>query len=735
LSTIPEFSYFATAPRGLADLLARELIAAGATQVSERAAGVQFGGSLEIGYRACLWSRVASRVLLQLFEVEAADADTFYQRARGFEWEAHIDPALTLACQFTGVHPTIVNTHFGALRLKDAVCDRLREVSGKRPDVALARPAVSLQVHAEGTRLIVYLDLAGEGLHRRGYRLEAAAAPLRENLAAGILLRARWDEAARRGAEFFDPMCGSGTLVIEAALIAAHQAPALHRDYFGFLGWRGHDAQLWQRLRDEARGAIAPEVASLIHGSDIDAQALTQAHANAARAQVAQWVRFERSALADARPQGSGAGLICTNPPYGERLAQSDEALALHQELGRVLRQHFQQWDAAILSALPDASRALRLRTYRVHRLWNGPIACRLLRIDLAAPGAEDVRARTRATSPAALSPGAQMFANRLRKNLQRLGKQAGRAGVSCYRLYDADMPEYAFAIDHYVDAASATRHLCVQEYAPPATVDAQAARQRRHEALSALPGALEVDPERIHLRTRERRRGGTQLAGTFEQREAQRFTVTEAGLSFRVDLEAHFDTGLFLDQRPTRALLRDRARAARFLNLFCYTGTATVYAAAGGADSSVSVDLSNSYLDWAAENFALNRLDPSRHELVRADCRAWLEAAAHAQAHRRIDERATRFDLIFLDPPTFSNSKRMQGVLDTQRDHPALIEACMQLLTEAGLLLFSTNAQRFRLEPSVLARWRVRDLSRQTLPFDFARHPDIHHCFEIRRA
>jgi 23S rRNA (guanine2445-N2)-methyltransferase / 23S rRNA (guanine2069-N7)-methyltransferase len=722
------YEFVATVPRGLADLLARELESLGAQHVRERGAGVMFAGTLETGYRACLWSRTASRVLLQLTEFEAASADDFHARVRAFDWSAHIDPARTIACEFTGSHPTITHSHFGALRLKDGICDRLRADTGTRPDVELTRAAVRLHAHANGTHVVLSLDLAGEGLHRRGYRTEAGEAPLRENLAAGLLLRARWPEAAERGAEYLDPMCGSGTLVIEAAMIAARRAPGLRREYFGFLGWKGHDAALWQRLKMEAGQLAAAGIASIIRGSDVDQRALTIAAANAGRAGVTGLLRFEHSPVGSVRALTGEPGLICTNPPYGERLADAAQARLLYAELGRALRQHFAGWDAAILTASPEAAHELRLRSYRVHELWNGAIPVRLLRIDLGAPGVEDARLRRQQRqAEAAASPGARMFVNRLEKNLKRLGKQAQRARVSCYRLYDADMPEYSFAIDRYALAASDAVHLHVQEYAAPASIDVSAARRRRREVLSSLPGALQIPAERVHLRLRRRQSGTEQYqrlaAAPVSDARARTLTVEEGGLKFLVNLDDYLDTGLFLDHRLTRARLRERAQAARFLNLFCYTGSATVYAASGGARASVSIDLSNSYLDWAADNFKLNGLDPAQHRLVRADCREWL---------REPDGNQASFDLIFLDPPTFSNSKRMQGVLDVQRDHPELIELCMRLLAPRGVLLFSTNAQRFRPDPALAQRWHVADISAQTLPFDFERNPRIHRCFEI---
>jgi len=713
--------FFATAPRGLSDLLARELSALGASDVRERSGGVRFRGPVQIGYLACLWSRVASRVLLELAEFEAPDDDRFYRAVAAIDWAAHIDPAGTIACEFTGDHPTITHTHYGALRLKDGICDRLRADTGARPDVELQRPAVRAYAHAHGSRVTVSLDFAGEGLHRRGYRLEAGEAPLRENLAAGVLLRARWDEAAARGAEFLDPLCGSGTLVIEAAMIAADRAPGLKRDYFGFLGWRRHDAALWQQLLAQAQARTRASIDSLIRGSDADQRVLANSIANAQRAGMAALVSFEHQSVQAVQPKGTAPGFICTNPPYGERLGDARQAALVHAELGRALRERFSGWQAAILTSGGQAARELHLRSYRVHELWNGPIACRLLRIDLGAPGTVDGEASRRAReAETAASAGALMFANRLEKNLKRLGKAAQRAGVSCYRLYDADMPEYAFAIDRYLEAGSAALHLQVQEYAAPSEIEIEAVQRRRREALSTLPRLFALPPERIHLRLRMRQSGSAQYQPV-PGAGAEPFAVEEGGLKFLVNLDDYLDTGLFLDHRLTRARLRERARNGRFLNLFCYTASATVYAAAGGARTSLSLDLSNRYLDWAAQNYALNAMDPAHHRLERADCREWLSAPDPAQ-----------YDLIFLDPPTFSNSKRMEGVLDIQRDHLGLIGHCMRRLAPGGLLLFACNAQRFRLDEEAIRRWSVDDISARTLPFDFARNPRIHRCFEI---
>jgi 23S rRNA (guanine2445-N2)-methyltransferase / 23S rRNA (guanine2069-N7)-methyltransferase len=724
--------FLASAPRGLADLLLRELSACGAIDARERSAGVGFSGALECAYRACLWSRVANRVFLEVARFEARDAQEFLERVRGIDWALHLGPGATLACEFSGRHPAITHTHFGTLKLKDGIVDALRSTSGARPDVALDRPDVRVHAHARGTAITVSLDLSGESLHRRGYRGAAGEAPLKENVAAGVLLRSGWAELAASGAELLDPLCGSGTLCIEAALIAARRAPGLSREYFGFLGWRGHDAALWMRLRAEAaqlaRDGLADAAGRVsVRGTDRDALAVARARDNARRAGIEALAVFDTAALAEAAPSAgrdpARQGLLCTNPPYGVRLQDLERARALHRELGQVLRERFRGWQAAVLTGSAALGVELGLRAHRTHALWNGGIECRLLRIRVQEASVREPGTLGRGLAHLADTPEALMFANRLAKNLRQRRRWAQRAGISCYRLYDADMPEYAFAIDLYETLDPPGQWLCVQEYAAPAEIEAQAARRRRGEVLASLPQATGVPRERIRVRAMRRRiRRGEQYQKVAAQ--GRFHLVAEGGLRFEVNFEDYLDTGLFLDQRITRGRLRDAAGGVRFLNLFGYTGTATVYAAAGGAAASTTVDLSGTYLAWAHRNLAHNGLATRAHELVRAECRSWLEQAAGG---------AARYDLVFLDPPTFSRSKRMQGVLDIERDHPQLIDACARLLAPGGLLIFSSNAQRFRLHQSLGERYAIRDISSVTLPADFARNPRIHRCYEVR--
>jgi 23S rRNA (guanine2445-N2)-methyltransferase / 23S rRNA (guanine2069-N7)-methyltransferase len=313
------------------------------------------------------------------------------------------------------------------------------------------------------------------------------------------------------------------------------------------------------------------------------------------------------------------------------------------------------------------------------------------------------------------------MFANRLAKNVKARASWVKAERVSCYRVYDADMPEYSFAIDRYASSDSDRVWIYVQEYAAPKSIEPEAVRRRRNEALAAIPGTLGVSPDHVHLRMRRKIARGDQYQKQGES--AQFHLVEENGHKFWVNFADYLDTGLFLDHRITRARLQAAAAHKNFLNLFAYTGTATVHAAAGRARSTTTVDMSATYLDWARRNLAVNGLSGREHRFVQADCIAWLKEAVAARE---------RYDLIFLDPPTFSNSKRMVGVLDTQRDHADLIHRCVALLTPGGLLVFSTNAQRFELDPVLAERYRIVDISKVTLPRDFARNAKIHRCFEI---
>ena len=720
--TSDTLSFVATCGRGLEGALARELTALGASAVEERMAAVGFRGGQELGYRACLWSRVASRVLLPVAEGPVVKADDLYELAKGVRWEDHLPARATFAVDAAGRHAAFRDTRFAALRVKDAVVDRLRDRRGERPDVDAARPDLALRVRLDEGRAYVSLDLAGEGLHVRGYRTEAGEAPLRETVAAGLLVLAGWPALAAEGRPLVDPFCGSGTLLIEAAWMALDRAPGLDRARWGFAGWAGHEAHRWDALVAEARerasrGRITE---GLLYGSDVDVAVLNTAVANSRRAGVAEHLTLEHVALADRVappcPDGEPRGLVVTNPPYGERLGAGDDLPLLYATLGDVLKRRFPGWRAHVLVGDRELEKKVGLRPRSRTLIFNGSIECRLLEIPVnAQPVAEKAPSwRHKGPSDEELSA----FSNRLAKVWRERKKWAAREGTTAFRVYDADLPDFALAIDRYADAVH------VQEYAAPASVDPEKAALRLAAALEVMPGVLEVPKDAVFLKVRQRQKGHAQYERQSDDRA--RRIVVEDGLKLEVNLSDYLDTGLFLDHRLLRRRLRAEAAGKSFLNLFAYTGTATVHAAAGDAASTLSIDLSNTYLDWAERNLARNDVPRGRHELLRADCLKWL------------GEETARYDLILLAPPTFSTSKSMEQTLDVQRDHVALLRATLRRLAPKGTLYFSVNQRRFKLDQDALAAiggLEVVDVTDLTRPHDFARNPRIHRTWRLRRS
>lgn len=755
---------FATCPRGVEPLLLRELESFGATDLKERPGGIAARGDLAVAYRACLWSRLASRVLMPMTTFELVDADSLYTAAQTIVWPELFDVGSTFAIEVAGHSPQVTHTHYAGLKIKDAIVDGFRAAGGERPNVDTNSPDIRVHLHLDKQKATLSLDLAGDSLHRRGYRARTGEAPLKENLAAAILVRAGWPAIAAAGGALIDPMCGSGTLVIEAGLIAADIAPGLGRERFGFEAWRGHQPALWKELCREAGARKSAGLKNLppLLGSDIDGSVLRAARQNAELAGLGSAIEWREADLSQVRPVGDQGGLVVTNPPYGERLGAEAEIIKLYSLLGATLKSHFAGWHASIFTGRPDLGPRIGLRTSSINALYNGALPCKLLNFELAP-----------AVAPSPDLPpkpeGGEDFANRLRKNLKHLAKWAKREGVQNYRVYDADLPDYALAVDLY-QANELQVH--VQEYAAPKTVDPVRAEKRLREALSQLQNILEVPTSRIHYKLRRSQKGTAQYQKMNEQEHF--LQVEEHGAKLWVNFEDYLDTGLFLDHRPIRQRIQQEALGKRFLNLFCYTASVSAHAAVGGARSTTSVDLSKTYLEWAQRNLLLNgfRAEPPEpsyaekqrepapaperrwgaapvakssvwarkaapassrpparrveaHQLVRADCLKWLRQQAG-------DARAPKYDLILCDPPTFSNSKKMEEVLDTQRDHVELIRNCMALLAPGGKLYFSTNRRRFKLDEAALAGMKITDITWQTLGEDYKRPPPAHFCWQI---
>ncbi len=389
--------FFATTAKGLEELLAGELRELGAERVALARAGVSFAGPLEVAYGACLWSRVANRVLLPLASFPAETADALYAGVRSVAWADHVGRRGTIAVDCTTSQSRLAHSHYAALKTKDAIVDQMRERAGVRPSVDVSRPDVRVNLYVHRDRAVISVDLSGQSLHRRAYRAKGVPAPLKETLAAAILLLAEWPQLARAGAPFVDPMCGSGTLPIEAGLMAADVAPGLRRADFGFLRWGGHQPEIWRRLLAEAmeREIRDPRKLPVIRGADIHAGAVRNALANVERAGLRGRVHVEKRALADVEPpptrRGTG-GLFVVNPPYGERQGAIEALAPLYAEIGNVLRRRFTGWTGYVLTGAPQLAKHIGLRAARRLVLYNGAIECRLLQLPISETRVQDTQ-------------------------------------------------------------------------------------------------------------------------------------------------------------------------------------------------------------------------------------------------------------------------------------------------------------------------------------------------------
>ncbi|MFZ2724768.1 MAG: bifunctional 23S rRNA (guanine(2069)-N(7))-methyltransferase RlmK/23S rRNA (guanine(2445)-N(2))-methyltransferase RlmL [Methylococcaceae bacterium] len=729
------YSLFATTPKAMESILFEELQSLEAEQLRQTLAGVSFQGDLAMAYRACLWSRTANRILLVLSSFSVHSANDLYNAVQAIDWYEHINPEDSIAVSFSAKNSEVIdNSHFGALKVKDAIVDQFRARFNVRPSIDTEQPNLRINVHLHGEQAQLSIDLSGESLHRRGYRDSSHPAPIKENLAAAILWRSNWLTIAESGGTLLDPMCGSGTLLLEGAMMAADYAPGLLREYFGFIGWKKHDAALWQTLRQEAeqRKTLGLKKLPVIVGFDVDKYALSWASKHIATAGLSDKIHLERRDIEDSKPASSWQqGLVVCNPPYGERLGDDAQTSELYKKLGATLQSQFVGWQASMIISNPELGFRLGIRSRKPVTLFNGALECKLLRLKIEEnaffiPKVQTTNEHIEQISSTEVSElqtqGAEMFANRLQKNLKKLARWAKQQGVSCYRVYDADLPEYCVAVDLYQGEQTWVN---VQEYEPPKTIDAEKANQRLAALLAEIPRVLNIPKEQVFLKIRRRQRSTEQYEKVAETKHFHQ--ISEGGCQLLVNFEDYLDTGLFLDHRPIRTLIQKQAKDKRFLNLFAYTGSATVHAAVGGAKLTTSVDMSNTYLQWAKNNLALNP-NTGEHEFIQANCLEWL-AQESAQTQPR------QYDLIFLDPPTFSNSKRMDSVFDIQKDYVLLLEQAMRLLAPKGILYFSTNFRRFRLDEQALALFTITDMSAASIPQDFARHLKIHYCWSITHA
>ena len=693
------YDFLVTTSRGLDELLIEELTElCPGVSFKTKPGQVFFQGELSHAYKACLWSRLANRVFVQLAHGQVNHADDLYQIASSVNWSSHFKVTDEFLVDFAGTNKQINNSQFGALKIKDAIVDQFNALYEQRPSVNKSSPDIRVHARLRRNECSIYLDLSGRSLHQRHYRQDTGPAPIKEHVACAMLMRSGWYK--QQDKPLVDPMCGSGTIAIEAALISKNVAPGLHRETWGFSNWLNHQQDVWQQMLNDAAQVIT-EGNRNIFANDVDGRVLKHAKQNANTADVFHCIQFSnRDAVKFSVPEHLDKGFIVSNPPYGERLGELTTLLPLFQGWGASLKRKFQHWNLSLLTANRDLLRQLKLLSNKEYKLNNGSLECQLVNYHL-----DEKNCQIRE------SQNDGDFANRLRKNVKNLNKWLKTQNTNCYRLYDADLPEYNVAIDRYDD------WLVVQEYAAPKDVPEQKAVRRLHEVLIALPQVTGVDPKKMVLKVRAQQKGTSQYQKSSEDKHMME--VFENGAKFLVNLKDYLDTGLFLDHRITRQKVKELALGKDVLNLFSYTGSVSVYAALGKARSVTTVDMSKTYLDWAKQNFRLNGLTGA-YEFIQADCTAWL------QEHKK------HYDLIFIDPPSFSNSKRMGNTWDVQRDHVELIGSAAKCLNPNGIIIFSNNLRQFKLDKQAISKlgFNTTNISQETLPEDFKRNPKIHHCW-----
>ena len=596
------------------------------------------------------------------------------------------------------------------LKAKDAIVDRIREVKGSRPDIDTKNPGVRLYLRIYKNEAEISIDIGGGSLHQRGYRSKTVTAPIRENLAAAVLYRAGWQEISEADGSFYDPFCGSGTLCIEAALMAGGIVPGAYAGRIGVAGWKHHDSGLWKSLVQEYTAANSRAVAELrqrrirFFGSDSSEKAIKAAEINAAAAGLGDLIQFSTmpvhsiTAVKNAEP-----GLVATNPPYGERLESETQAQIIYCDMGTSLRKAFPGWRLSFLAPDKEIGLSTGIQAQKIHKLANGPIPVQLIHGEIP---------------PYTPSSGTEMFVNRLKKNRRLLQSYLKKTGTSSYRLYDKDMPEYAFAIDIYED-----RYCHLQEYAAPSSIEEKSVRRRRREAMEGLLDFLDFGSEAIFLKERRRLSAHDRYAGQEESEE--RYICREGSLKFYVNFTNYLDTGIFLDSRELRRRIAELAPGKRFLNLFSYTCTASVTAAAAGATATVSVDTSAKYLKWGEDNLRLNGLSLTLNRRIKSDTVAYLKKARAGKE---------RFDLIYVDPPTYSNSKDRRDDFDLQRDHRSLLDAAARLLNPEGTIIFCTNFTRFEPDRELFDKYKITETTSETVPPDFSKRGKIHRSFLIKQ-
>ncbi len=698
----------ATATFGLEAVVRRELDALGYQAHVVQPGRLLFEAEAKAIARANLWLRTSDRLLLRLGTFEAADFDALFEGTRTLPWDQWIPEDGRVPVRGRSVDSQLSSVPACQSIVKKAIVEQMRSAHGVEtlPETGAD---YAVEVHLLKNQASLSLDTSGAGLHKRGYRPISGEAPLKETLAAALVLLSFW----RRDRPLWDPFCGTGTIPIEAALVGRNRAPGIRRT-FAAESWSSLPDDLWKRAREEARDLETKERLGPLFGSDIDEKALEQARFHAREAGLSEEIRFEpRDFLEDPIELPDGDyGCLITNPPYGERLAGRRDVETLYRTMPNVFRR-LPTWSHYVLTAWRDFEDLAGQPADRRRKLYIGRIECTYFQYHGPRPGSSD--------QPAFGGLGAKEarqvddFGNRLKKRAHHLRKWPKKLGIECYRLYERDIKEVTLVVDRYGESL----HIVEIDY-PKFRAPAQQSEWLELMAARASE-VLGTPRENVFVKRKRRQRGSDQHERVAS--EHQSFIVSERDLRFEVNLSDYVDTGLFLDHRDTRQLVREMASGKRFLNLFCYTGSFTVYAAAGGARTTTSVDASRPYLDWAERNLERNGFDEPKHQLICQDIWEYLDHPPREP-----------YDLAVLDAPTFSNSKSRERDFIVERDHPEVINRVLRLLSPGGILFFCTNFRRFKLAREKLETSLCEEITPATIPDDF-RNRKVHRSWRLTKS
>lgn len=691
---------------GLEPLLAQELKDLGAQDIQLKNRVVICRGDLGTLYRANIFCRTAIRILRPLVGFAARDEKGFYKAVRAIDWSRWVRPTGTIAIDAHVRSSFTTHSLYLAQLAKDAIVDQFRDKTGQRPSVDLENPDLRIAINLFANEAQVLVDASGESLHKRGYRKKGGEAPLSETLAAGIIQLTDWDGQV----PLLDPMCGSGTFLIEAAMIARNIAPGLYRQKFGFQRWQDFDRDMYERLIREAKQAVKNEVAVPIIGIDSDPRMVEIARGNIEHAGLQNYIRVERANFFEWNRAPQPAGVLVMNPPYDERIPVEDIAKQC-EKIGDQFKRNYSGWNAYVLTGNPNSVKHFGLRSTRRMPLYNGGIECRLLHYEMGHAATVALRPVKIATPEAAAEhptwkEKSEIFANRLRKNLKHLSKWAKREDVSAWRLYDKDIPELPFIVDLFGDRVHFAEVPRNYDHAPS-----------EHDLFLGLmlkktSEVLGIPLERIYLKKRKQ-----QKADGFEfsaKNPGEFFEVSERGQKFLVNLSDYIEVGLYLEQRKIRALIEKEAEGKDFLNLYGYTGAASVFATKGGAKSTTTVDTAKTYLAWTEANLKLNGMEGANHQTVRSDAFEYLE------------NEKRQFDLTLVDPPARAVNRETGESVDIQQEHPRLLALILHHTRPGGKVVFTTGYRTFQFDEARVRNGRdidVQELTGQVVSPDFEGH------------